>query len=195
MLTKSDITAVILAGGRGRRMGGLDKGLMHFSGKPMIEHILAAITPQCETVIINANRHIKRYATYKHPVLSDKSNNYLGPLAGFAIAMENATTPLLITLPCDAPIIPDNLVDRLLAAMLKTGADITVVHDGERLQSVYALIKTELNTDLKNYLDRGDRKVDLWYAQNHMMPVDFSDIRELFRNINTPEQKQMMDAL
>lgn len=193
MKTKSDITAVILAGGRGRRMGGLDKGLMNFAGKPMIEHTLAAITPQCQAVIINANRNIERYAQYKHPVLSDESGDFQGPLAGFAIAMENANTSLLVTIPCDAPVIPDDLVDRLLATMHKTDADIAVAHDGERLQPVYALIKTELQTNLKAFLSRGDRKIDLWYAQNNMATVDFSDIRQVFKNINTPEQQQTLD--
>lgn len=194
MKTKSDITAVILAGGRGRRMGGLDKGLMNFAGKPMIEHTLTAITPQCQAVIINANRNIERYAQYKHPVLSDESCDFQGPLAGFAIAMENANTSLLVTIPCDAPVIPDDLVERLLTAMHKTDADIAVAHDGDRLQPVYALIKTELQTNLKDFLDSGDRKIDLWYAQNNMTTVDFSDIRQVFKNINTPEQQQTLDV-
>ncbi|MBL4712893.1 MAG: molybdenum cofactor guanylyltransferase [Gammaproteobacteria bacterium] len=194
MITKSNITTVILAGGRGRRMGGLDKGLMIFAGKPMIEHTLAAMKPQCQAIIINANRNIEHYTKYNHPVLSDDSNDFQGPLAGFAIALENATTPLIVTVPCDAPIIPDDLVERLLTALQKTDADIAVAHDGERLQPVYALIKTDLSANLNDFLSRGDRKIDLWYAQNNMVLVDFSDIQHVFKNINTPDQQKMMDT-
>jgi len=187
-----NITAVILAGGRGRRMGGLDKGLIDLAGKPMIEHILTAIAPQCETIIINANRHIERYAEYGYPVLKDELDDFQGPLAGFATALEHATTPLVLTLPCDAPFVPNDLVQRMALAMQQAESDITVTHDGDRLQPVYALIKTSLTTNLKEFLAKGERKIDRWYALNNTTQVNFSDVRKMFDNINTPEQQQTM---
>lgn len=192
-MNKSDVTAVILAGGKGRRMGGQDKGLMPFLGQPIIEHTLASITPQCGAVIINANRNIDLYSRYKHPVISDQSNDFQGPLAGFAIALENASSLLIATVPCDAPIIPKGLIKRLLTALNDSNADIAVAHDGVRLQPVYALIKTQLLGNLQKFIAQGDRKIDLWYAQNNMVEVDFSDIPYAFNNINTPEQKRELE--
>lgn len=192
-MNKSDITAVILAGGRGRRMGGFDKGLINFLGQPIIEHTLAAITPQCGAVIINANRNIEQYARYQHPVISDQSSDFQGPLAGFSAAMEHSSSSLVATIPCDAPIIPKGLIKRLLTALKDANADIAVAHDGSRLQPVYALIKTQLLDNLKAFIANGDRKIDLWYAQNTMVEVDFSDIPYAFKNINTPEQKTEME--
>lgn len=192
-MKKSDVTAVILAGGRGRRMGGLDKGLIPFLGQPIIEHTLAAITPQCGAVIINANRNIDVYSQYNHPVISDQSNDFQGPLAGFAIAMEHSSSLLIATIPCDAPIIPKGLIQRLLTVLNDVNADIAVAHDGIRLQPVYALIKTQLLGGLQEFITQGNRKIDLWYAQNNMVEVDFSDIPYAFKNINTPEQKIEME--
>jgi len=192
---KTHITAVILAGGRGKRMGGQDKGLLEFSDKPMIEHILAAISPQCSEIFINANRNIEHYKKYNHRVLTDDLNDFQGPLAGFIVALEQASTPLLITLPCDAPQLPDDLVKRMMSVMQEADADIAVAHDGVRLQPVYALIKTGLADDLKKFLSGGERKIDRWYALNNTVQVDFSDTRQLFQNINTPEQQQEMQRM
>jgi molybdenum cofactor guanylyltransferase len=194
-MDKPAVTAVILAGGRGKRMGGLDKGLINFAGKPMIEHILTAISPQCDVIIINANRHIEHYEKYKHRVLADELNDFQGPLAGFSIALEQATTPLIMTLPCDAPLLPDDLVSRMIVAMQEADSDIAVAHDGDRLQPVYALIKTRLSAGLKKFLSSGERKIDRWYALNHTTQVDFSDIQQVFKNINTPEQQKEIQQM
>jgi len=194
-MKNTNVTAVVLAGGRGKRMGGKDKGLIDFAGKPIIEHIIQAITPQCDEIIINANRHIERYGKYGHRVIADEMNNFQGPLAGFLVALEHNATPLLITLPCDAPQLPNDLVSRLKNAMQKANADVAVVHDGIRLQPVYALIKTRLSNNLKEFLSTGDRKIDRWYALNHTIQVDFSDKRPLFLNINTPDQQQKMQSV
>jgi molybdenum cofactor guanylyltransferase len=188
----TDITAVILAGGKGRRMGGLDKGLMNFAGRPIIEHILEAIRPQCDHIIINANRNRDEYLKYDYPVIEDELNNYQGPLAGFAIALEHSKTPYIVTLPCDAPVIPGDLVKRLFEALQKANADIAVAHDGERLQPVYAIIKKTLAPDLENFLSSGERKIDKWYALNHTVHADFSDIPHIFQNINTPQQQHSL---
>lgn len=170
-------------------MGGADKGLIELHGKPIIEYILEVIEPQCDHIIINANRNIDRYAVYGHPVLTDSLDDYQGPLAGFAIGLKHAKTPYIITLPCDAPDLPQDLVHRMMNSLNDHQADIAVAHDGERMQPVYALIRTSLLQSLDTFLQSGDRKIDRWYAQNNMVNVDFSDVPHIFNNINTPEQQ------
>ena len=189
-----DVTALVLAGGRGQRMGGTDKGLIELSGKPMIEHILERLEPQCDHIIINANRNVDRYAVYGHPVLRDSLGDYQGPLAGFSTGLKHAKTPFIMTLPCDAPDLPADLVERMLTTMNERQADIAVAHDGERMQPVYALIRTALHGNLGQFLDSGDRKIDRWYALNNTVTVDFSDVRDIFRNVNTPEQINAMSG-
>ena len=190
-----DVTALVLAGGRGQRMGGTDKGLIELSGKPMIEHILERLEPQCDHIIINANRNVDRYAVYGHPALRDSLGDYQGPLAGFSTGLKHAKTPFIMTLPCDAPDLPADLVERMLTVMNGQQADITVAHDGERMQPVYALIKTALHENLDQFLASGDRKIDRWYAMNNTVTVDFSDMRDIFRNVNTPEQINAMSDI
>lgn len=189
-----DVTALVLAGGRGQRMGGTDKGLIELSGKPMIEHILERLEPQCDHIIINANRNVDRYAVYGHPVLRDSLGDYQGPLAGFSTGLKHAKTPFIMTLPCDAPDLPADLVERMLTTMNERQADIAVAHDGERMQPVYALIRTALHENLDQFLASGDRKIDRWYALNNTVTVDFSDVRDIFRNVNTPEQINEMSG-
>jgi molybdenum cofactor guanylyltransferase len=189
---KQEVTALVLAGGRGRRMGGADKGLIELSGTPIIEHILGRLEPQCDHIIINANRNIDRYSMYGHPVLTDSLADYQGPLAGFAVGLMHAKTPYVITLPCDAPDLPKDFVQRMAKTMNDKQADIAVAHDGARMQPVYALIKTKLLDNLEQFLQRGDRKIDLWYAQNNTANVDFSDVTQLFDNVNTPEQQTVL---
>lgn len=192
MTTKQEVTALVLAGGRGRRMGGVDKGLIELRGTPIIERILDVLEPQCDHVIINANRNIDQYSVYGHPVLTDSLADYQGPLAGFAVGMKHAKTPYIVTLPCDAPELPADYVERMVKTLSDKQADIAVAHDGKRLQPVYALIKTRLLDNLNQFLERGDRKIDIWYAQNNTTNVDFSDVHDMFNNINTPEQQAQM---
>jgi len=165
-MNHTDVTIIILCGGRGQRMGGLDKGLINFCGKPLIEHILDAIKPQCKTIIINANRHIEQYSKYGYPVLADDLNDFQGPLAGFSIAMEHATTPFIMTLPCDAPLIPKDMVTRFIQTMQQADSDIVVAHDGERIQPVYALIKTSPHDNLTNFPQKGEQKTAQWLTSN-----------------------------
>ena len=193
MIEKSDITAVILAGGKGRRMQGADKGLMEFNGQPIIDHILEAIKPQVGHILINANRNSDQYAAYGYPVIQDALKNYQGPLAGFAVAMKKATTRFIVTLPCDGPVIPDDLIERLSTAMEQSQADIAVAHDGTRLQPVHAMISVALLPSLEKFLDEGNRKIDLWYARHKMAEADFSDVPEIFNNINTPQEHRQLE--
>ena len=192
-MTHHDVTVVILAGGQGRRMGGRDKGLLMCADKPIIEHILAAIHPQCQRIIINANRHIDDYLAYGYPVINDDLNDFQGPLAGIAVGLAHTDTPLMMTLPCDAPMLPNNLVQRLKQVMQQHKADISVVHDGERMQPMYALMQTHLASHLQDFLNSGERQVKQWYAQHHLQTVDCSDVASYFQNINTPAQQQALN--
>ena len=191
-LQPAEITAVILAGGRGRRMGGKDKGLVDLNGAPLIEYTLSAVSPQVGRLVINANRNIEEYQRYGFPVVSDTMADYQGPLAGFASAMAAAETEYIVTIPCDSPLLPDDLVQRLVQALNREDAELAVAHDGHRLQPVFALIQVSLLPGLLQFLQRGDRKIDLWYAQHKMAKADFSDIPETFLNINTPADQQQL---
>ncbi len=192
MSMQEQITAVILAGGRGRRMGGVDKGLVEFNGRPLIQHVIEAITPQVHTLMINANRNLVRYQTFGYPVIADSLNDYQGPLAGFLAAMEMARTPYIVTVPCDGPLLAADLVERLVQARERDSAEIAVAHDGQRMQPVYALIPVSLKQSLQHYLDGGDRKIDLWYALHRVALADFSDLPATFVNINTEEERDRL---
>ena len=181
------ITALILAGGKSRRMGGRDKGLLPFGDGLLVGHVLSAILPQVGGVMINDNRHEAEYAQLGYPVVADSLADFQGPLAGFLAGLEQLQTEYLLTLPCDGPIVVADLAARLANGLDEAGADIAVAHDGERLQPVYALLHRRVLPDLRAALAEGERKIDRWYPRNEWVPVDFSDVPEQFSNINTPE--------
>jgi len=191
-LDKADITAVILAGGKGRRMGGQDKGLIELDGRLMIEILIERLQDQQLDILISANRNQATYQSYGYPVIGDELEDYQGPLAGFASAMASVKTRYILTLPCDSPMLADSFSDRFIETQDLEESPICVAHDGERLQPVYALIDTRLLDDLKLFLDDGERKIDRWYAQHNYARVDFSDDTTMFQNINTPEDQQRM---
>ncbi len=188
----SNITAVILAGGQGRRMGGQDKGLLDFGGRLMVEILIEALQNQQLDIVINANRNQSTYQSYGYPVISDDLKDFQGPLAGFASAMAAVKTKFILTLPCDSPMLADNFVERFIESHNREQAPVCVAHDGERLQPVYALIDTGLLDDLKRFLQSGERKIDRWYAQYSYANVDFSSATTMFENINTPEDRQRL---
>lgn len=185
----NDITAVILAGGRAKRMGGKDKGLIKVNDRFMIEFAIEKLLPQVGHLLINANRNLEQYKSLNHPVVSDDNiSDYNGPLAGMLSALKACTTKYILTIPCDSPFFPDNLSIRFLSTLIESDADICVAHDGKRMQPVFALIKSELSDSLQNYLDNGDRKIDLWYNKHHTVLADLSDFKDISLNINTPEE-------
>lgn len=191
-IDKNQITAVILAGGKGSRLGGQDKGLVTYQDKPLIRHVLDKIKPQVDHIIINANRNQDTYAQLGYSVISDEWNNFQGPLAGFLSGMKASKTDYIMTLPCDGPNIADDLVSRLINELgdNQDKNNLVVAHDGQRLQAVHALISTSLTPSLEAFLANGDRKVNLWYEQLPMITADFSDNPAAFFNINTEEQRQ-----
>ncbi len=194
--TQSDTTALILAGGRARRMGGVDKGLIQVAGKTMLEWAVEAIHPQCIDILVNANRHQATYAQVSGcRVIADQIPDYPGPLAGMASGLHACQTSYMVTLPCDSPLVRPDLVERLQQAMIDEDAELSVAHDGRRIQPVFALLKRELKPSLLNFLADGGRKIDLWYQQHRTALADFRDCDDMFVNINTPEDREALETL
>ena len=182
------ITPVILAGGRGRRMGEIDKGLVLLNDRPLIEYVIEAITRQNANILISANQNMERYSEYGYPVVSDRISGVQGPLAGMAAAMKVATTPYILTLPCDAPFVHPGYQDAMWGGLQGQQTDLAVAYDGRRLQPVHALLPVSLRSELEVFLSGPVRRVDTWYSAHAMGLVDFSDRPEMFHNLNTPEE-------
>lgn len=189
-IAKHDITGVILAGGRGSRLGGVDKGLVRLRGRPLIEHAIDALRPQVGGLLISANRNRDVYAAYGIPVIADVMGDYDGPLAGILSAMRAATTPYNLIAPCDAPSLPSDLAARLVAALVREKAAVSAVVLDGRLQPVFALLSATLVGDLEKCLQRGERGTGEWLRRQRLVEVDFSDAAGAFININTPEELQ-----
>jgi molybdenum cofactor guanylyltransferase len=188
------ITALILAGGRGSRMGRVDKGLQLFKDKPMVAHVLERLAPQADEVIINANRSINEYAAFGHRVISDAIDGFAGPLAGLHVGMKHATTPLIVTAPCDSPFLPLDLVARLLLAMEKENAELAVAKTFDQVHPVFCLVKRELESHLRAFLETGQRKIDKWYATLKVVEVQFDDQEAAFANINTEDELRALES-
>lgn len=179
------ITGLVLAGGLGRRMGGIDKGLQAFRGEPMVAQVIRRIAPQVDALIVNANQNIERYAAFGHPVVPDVITGYAGPLAGLHAGLHACRTPLLVTSPCDSPFLPLDLVARLHEALERDGADLAVARTGAQSHPVFSLVHRHVLPGLTDFLDGGGRKVDLWYSALKVVEVSFDDQPDAFANINT----------
>ena len=194
MIGKHDITGVVLAGGRGSRMGGADKGLQNFRGVPLALHTMLRLAPQVGEVMVNANRNIAAYESFGVPVWPDGLADYAGPLAGFLVGLERCETPYLVTVPCDTPLFPQDMVARLAEALEREGADIAMAGAREeegaapRAQPVFSLMKQELMESLVRFTQGGGRKIDAWTAQHRTVLVPFDrpgDDPAAFFNANT----------
>ena len=182
------ITGLILAGGRGSRMGSVDKGLQFFKGKPMVAHVLARFQPQVDEILINANRSIEDYEKFGFQVIPDAIDGFAGPLAGLHIGMIHAAHPLVATVPCDSPFLPLDLIARLAAAMQKSNADLAVAKTFDQPHPVFCLVKASLAPHLQAFLESGQRKIDKWYATLKIVEVQFDDEEDAFSNINTIDE-------
>jgi molybdopterin-guanine dinucleotide biosynthesis protein A len=191
---QAQITGIVLAGGRGQRMGGIDKGLVPLNGRPMVAHVLDALRPQVGAILINANRNLEQYGAFGYEVVPDAQDGYLGPLAGLASGMQSATTPYVVTVPCDSPLLGEGIVKRLYDSLMKDEAEICVAHDGERTHPVFTLLKRELLPSLLAFLDAGDRKIDRWFANHKLAVAYFADMPQVFVNVNSPEERQALEA-
>lgn len=193
VLNTDAVTAVILAGGRARRMGGVDKGLVELAGRPMVEWVYQRLASQVPQIIINANRSHERYGALGLPVVADELMDYPGPLAGMSSAMGVVTTDWILTVPCDSPFIPETLVERFCAAVSDIRPCVISAHDGERLQPVFNLMHVALKPSILTFLDSGERKIDRWFGDIDHQTVDFSDQPQAFINVNTEEQRREIE--
>jgi molybdopterin-guanine dinucleotide biosynthesis protein A len=187
-LGAADITGIVLAGGQGRRMGNVDKGLVELDGRPLIAHVIARLAPQVATIVINANRNAERYAAFGYPVVGDAIGGYAGPLAGLHAGLSAAATEFVVTSPCDSPFLADDLVARLAAAFDERPIDIAVARTFDQPHPVFALARRSLLPHLARFLESGGRKIDAWYASLPVAEVKFDDEADAFRNINTPAE-------
>jgi molybdopterin-guanine dinucleotide biosynthesis protein A len=185
-IDRNDITGIVLAGGQGRRMGSVDKGLIDYAGSPLVMQVLARLEPQVGQLMINANQNIDRYESFGHPVVSDLLPEFAGPLAGLQAGMAAATTRYVVTVPCDSPDLPLDLVARLASALALSSAPLCVARTSEHAQPVFALVATALLPRLTAFLADSGRKIDAWHASVGAIHVDFADEAAAFRNINTP---------
>ncbi|MFZ5511262.1 MAG: molybdenum cofactor guanylyltransferase MobA [Pseudomonadota bacterium] len=191
---RQPITGLVLAGGLGRRMGGVDKGLRPFRGKPMVAWALERLRPQVDTILINANQNLEAYQAFGHPVISDRIGGFAGPLAGLHAGLLAATTPLLVTVPCDSPFLPADLVARLAAARAAQDADLAVARTGDQPHPVFSLVRREVLDSLSRFLEGGGRKIDAWYSALRVVEVAFDDEAEAFANINTPQELNLLES-
>ncbi|TMH41284.1 MAG: molybdenum cofactor guanylyltransferase [Betaproteobacteria bacterium] len=180
------VSGIVLAGGLGRRMGGVDKGLQLLHGRPMIAHVLARLAPQVDDIVINANQNLERYAAFGHRVVPDEIGGYAGPLAGLHAGLAAVSHPLAVTVPCDSPFLPSDLVARLHSDLGSN--DLAVAKTGEQPHPVFALVRRSVAESLRAFLASGGRKIDAWYASLKVVEVLFDDEADAFRNINTLEE-------
>ena len=192
-MAEDTITGIILAGGQAKRMNGQDKGLVQLNKKPMIEYVLNAIKPQVDNIIINANRNHSIYEEYGFPVVADQITGYCGPLAGMASGLQAANTPFIVTVPCDSPLIPDNLVHRLYSLLQDEDAEICTALANGRSQPVFTLMKSELLSSMLEFLNDGERKIDKWFEKHRLAIADFSDQADTFINVNSAEELQELE--
>ena len=205
-MDKNQITGIVLAGGRGSRMGGVDKGLQLYNDTPLAKHAIQLLQPQVGSLLINANRNLDIYRSWAAEadaqIVVDGLADFAGPLAGFLAGLEHCKTPYLMTVPCDTPRFPSNLVARLSEALVKNDADIAMVSSPDdegvlRHQPVFCLLKRELVESLKVFTEADGRKIGAWAAQQKLVRVNFNeahDDQKAFYNANTLEDLQQLSA-
>ena len=184
------VTGLILAGGKGSRMGGVDKGLQAFRGKRLVDHVYERFAPQVGGVIINANQNHEEYKTFGVRVVSDAIGGFAGPLAGLHAGLSISKRPFLASVPCDSPFLPADLIERLYQRIDESGAELAVAKTGEQPHPVFSLMRRTVLDHLADFLKGGGRKIDAWYATLNVVEVAFDDEPDAFSNINTREELQ-----
>ena len=199
MISSEHITGLILAGGRAQRMGGIDKGLIPFHGKPLIESAISRLKPQVSTILINANRSITKYSHYGYPVLMDETPDFSGPLAGFSVGLKHCKTPYLLTSPCDSPLLPTDLAEKMAYQLEDDDLELVFASskedDGKTWsQPVFCLMKSDLQDSLNAFLSKGDLKIDRWFKELRSATVVFENA-QAFANVNTPEELAALEKV
>ena len=179
------ISVMILSGGRATRMNGVDKGLVLLQNKPLIQHVIGRLKPQVGEILINANREIVHYQAFGLPVIQDEGADFIGPLAGFILGLQHAKHDYVLTVPCDSPLLPLDLAERLLNGMTASRMDIAVASSEENAHPVFCLMKKSVLPSLQAYIESGERKVSAWQKSLNYIEVDFSDNFQAFTNLNT----------
>jgi molybdenum cofactor guanylyltransferase len=182
------VTGLILAGGKGSRMGGVDKGLQAFRGKRLVDHVYERFAPQVGGVIINANQNHEEYKTFGVRVVSDAIGGFAGPLAGLHAGLSISKRPFLASVPCDSPFLPADLIERLYQRIDESGAELAVAKTGDQPHPVFSLMRRGVLDHLAEFLKGGGRKIDAWYATLNVVEVAFDDEAEAFSNFNTLEE-------
>ena len=188
MIARSDFTGIVLAGGQGRRMGGVDKGLVPLDGRPMVARVIERLAPQVGPILVNANQNADAYAALGYPVVPDAVGGFAGPLAGLHAGLSRASTPYVVTVPCDSPFLPPDLVARLAAGLARDRAVLAVARTFDQPHPVFALVRRDVLPNLSAFLEAGGRKIDAWYASLAVVEVPFDDCADAFRNINTRDE-------
>ena len=188
MTMHPNITAIILAGGQGKRFEGKDKGLIEFENTPLVEHLINTFSPQVKHLIISANRNLDKYQCYGYPVVSDAAPLYQGPMAGIVAGLNATKTDYAFIAACDMPALPANIIQRLYEALENTSSDLALAHDGVRAQPLCMLLKRELHHSLQQSIEKNELKVIRWIEQQSHSLVDCSDIQNCFKNINTKNE-------
>lgn len=187
------ISSIILSGGRAVRMNGVDKGLVLLQNKPLIQHVIARLKSQVDEILINANREIEQYEAFGLLVLQDENAEFIGPLAGFSLGLQHAKHDYVLTVPCDSPLLPLDLAERLLSGMAASRADIAVASSEENAHPVFCLMKKSVLPSLQAYIESGERKVSAWQKSQRYIEVDFSNCEEAFVNLNTFEDLAVLE--
>lgn len=194
MSNPQPISAILLAGGAGLRMGGEDKGLLKLKDKTLAQWVLARIAPQVDEILISANRNLDTYRSFGYPVVPDKTEGFAGPLAGIARGLLDAKHELILSAPCDTPFLPDDLVARLLAALNADNNDLVVPAIAGAGQHAICLMRRQVGANLAAYLAQGGHKVQEWQAGLRCAQADFTDVAPFFVNLNRPEQLAALES-
>ena len=199
MISADQITGLILAGGRAQRMGGIDKGLIPFHNKALIESAIARLSSQVGSILINANRNVTKYASYGYSVIPDETPDFSGPLAGFSAGLKTCNTPYLLTSPCDSPLLPIDLGIKLAAEMERGDFQLVYASSKETdgkiwAQPVFCLMHVNLQESLNAFLQKGDLKIDRWFKEVRSSTVVFDD-PQAFANVNTPEELKQLEEV
>jgi molybdopterin-guanine dinucleotide biosynthesis protein A len=180
------VTGIVLAGGQGRRMGGVDKGLQLLHDRPMVEHVIGRLAPQVDEILINANQNLEAYARFGYRVVPDAIGGFAGPLAGLHAGLTQARHGMVLTVPCDSPFLPLDLFIRLKKEL--ENKDLAVARTGDQPHPVFSLVRGSVLDHLAGFLSAGGRKIDAWYSTLNIVEVPFDDEADAFRNINTREE-------
>ncbi len=186
------VSAIILAGGQANRMGGAGKGLVRLQNKPLVQHVIERLAPQVDEVLINANLQIEQYTAFDLPILQDEHTHFIGPLAGFVLGLKNGEHDYILTVPCDSPLLPDDLVERLINTLTDKSADIAVAKSAGHTHPVFCLMRKSVLPSLLSYIDQGERKVSAWQKSLQYIEVEFNEVSEAFVNLNTFEELEAL---